>query len=77
MLPIFSKDLSSSFIFERFDIFKIIDTKINKQKIGKKVIIEIIVGLFALAFLSAKLQHQHRLVCIAYIMSRQLQQLIC
>ena len=42
MLPILSKDLSKSAIFERFEIFKMIKTKTSKNTIGKSVSTEIL-----------------------------------
>ena len=42
MLPILSKDLSKSAIFERFEIFKKIKTKTSKNTIGKSVSTEIL-----------------------------------
>tara|TARA_Y100001960_G_C14178314_1_gene588977 strand:+ start:305 stop:475 length:171 start_codon:yes stop_codon:yes gene_type:complete len=41
ILPILSKELSNSAIFERIDILKIIKTKINKKNIGSRVSKEI------------------------------------
>ena len=41
ILPILSKELSNSEIFERIDILKIIKTKINKRNIGSRVSKEI------------------------------------
>ena len=45
MLPILSKDLLSSSKLERVDIFKITKTNTNKNRIGTKVRIEILLKI--------------------------------
>ena len=45
ILPMLSKDLSNSFIFDRIDIFKIAKTKIVKNMIGRRVNIEMLLKI--------------------------------